>query len=104
MYPARNSGSWPDAWQGVPSDQCASLEEELARELTCSHPLQGLRCRAIARRADQDDVLYALDEPGLRVALVHLTWSGRSESAGLPHTVIFGTFEEFMSMASVSDE
>lgn len=104
MYSSPDSAIWPDAWQGVPSDQCASLELELARELTCSHPLHGLRCRAIARRKDQDDVLYELDAPGRPLALVHLTWSGTTESAGLPHAVIFNTLEEFWRSEYVSGE
>ena len=58
----------------------AALETELARELGPGHPLHGVRARAIARRGDNDDVLFALERGPAPFAIVHLTWSGRVEA------------------------
>ena len=44
-------------------------ERELARELTRGHPLFGVAVRALARRQDCDDVLFALD--GQTMVLLH---------------------------------
>src|SRR5438874_5391500 len=50
------------------------LEEQLHRELDPSHPLFGVKARAIARRADNDDVLFELSGAPHPLAVVHLTW------------------------------
>jgi hypothetical protein len=50
------------------------LAQELLREVAPGHPLYGIPVRAIARRNDCDDVLFALQDGSGRVAVVHLTW------------------------------
>jgi hypothetical protein len=57
----------------------AALEAEFQRELRDDHPLHGARARAIARRDDCDDVLFALEDGPAAFAVVHLTWSGKVE-------------------------
>jgi hypothetical protein len=79
-------GPWTDV--GVSED--ANLEAELVREVGPQHPLAGRRVRALMRRADRDDVLFALVKSP-EVALVHLTWSGSPEPAGYPRTQVFGS-------------
>jgi hypothetical protein len=59
----------------------AALEEELAREVAKGHPLLGARASALARREDNDDVLFALNGGPAPFAVVHLTWSGTPEPA-----------------------
>src|SRR5438552_765492 len=59
-----------DPWDAV--DDGRGLETELVREVVRGHPLFGKTVRAVARRADQDDVLFVGDAI---VAVVHLTWS-----------------------------
>ena len=66
-------------WQPDAAD-LAAIDAELARELEFNlhHPLHGVKCRAIARRTDCDDVLFKLEGHDSRLAVVHLTWSADS--------------------------
>ena len=78
-----------DPWFSVAAADAAAFDKELALEVTPGHPLWGRGARAVARRNDVDDVLYALDG-GHAVAVVHLTWSGRPErSPEWPATRIY---------------
>jgi hypothetical protein len=71
-----------------------TLEGELHKELCPAHVLYGKRVRLIARRADTDDALFALDDS--RVAEVHLTWRGSVEpDPRWPDTAIFASLEDW---------
>lgn len=48
---------------------------QLQREVGEGHALHGAVVRAVGRRADNDDVLFVLEDGSERVVLVHLTWS-----------------------------
>ena len=84
---------WLEPWMLVESSEARSaFEAELCRELGAGHPLLGLPVAAIARRADQDDVLFLLGDG--RVAEVHLTWRRRPEDdARWPRTLIYPSVE-----------
>ncbi|MGC2782013.1 MAG: hypothetical protein WA418_40915 [Bradyrhizobium sp.] len=70
------------------ADERAALQAELRAELRAEHPLFGLSALAIARRDDQDDVVFALDDG--RVAEVHLTWRCSQETdPRWPQTTIY---------------
>jgi hypothetical protein len=69
------------------------LAAELTRELGDDHPLRGVRPRAIARRHDRDDVLFALGGGPAPYAVVHLTGSGKAEGPAWP------SFEAYESLA-----
>ena len=77
-----------------------SLENQLYRELTPEHPLFGIAARAIARRIDNDDVLFALSSPSsaiLPLAVVHLGWTlEATPSALFPTTEFFASLEEWV--------
>lgn len=60
-------------WHPVDPTTANSLETQLRRELPTGHSLKHLPTRAVARREDNDDVLFALHAD--RWAKVHLTWS-----------------------------
>lgn len=78
----------PEPWVEVDVSGDANLEAELAREVGAQHPLSGCPTRALMRRTDNDEVLFALrDRP--EVAVVHLTWSGSCEPIGFPRTTLF---------------
>jgi hypothetical protein len=87
-----------------PTDQ--PLDEELFRELGKHHRLYGMQARAIARRQDNDDVLFALsggDAPA-PLAVVHLTWSGHPDQhPEYPSTALYLTFEGWVARCMTPD-
>ena len=83
---------WLEPWMPIESGKTRStFEAELCCELSAGHPLHGLLVTAIARRKDQDDVLFMLGDG--TVAEVHLTWLRRREVDGLPRTSIYPSIE-----------
>lgn len=64
------------------SVQGTALSKELRLELGSSHPLWGVSVRALAKREDNDDVLFSLEHGPAPLAVVHLTWTGRPETGG----------------------
>lgn len=90
-------------WELV-SDQATAkgLVREAKREVFWRHPLRGKRLSALARRIDCDDVLFEIDS-GPKVAVVHLTWSGRWERKGFPWTEIFDSFDDFLATRMTED-
>jgi hypothetical protein len=90
------SVEWRIPWHPiVNADEQRGLLAELRRELPQAHPLYGSNVTSIARRQDCDDVLFRIDDG--RVAIVHLTFSGKTEpTAELPWTTIFESLELFV--------
>lgn len=81
---------WPERWGPIDDPAIErALEVELQRELKPDHQLFGLPLKAIGRRRDCDDVLYAIQDGSGRVADVHLTWQGINELAPWPSTFVF---------------
>jgi hypothetical protein len=68
------------------------VTEELRREVGAGHPLADARATVVARCTACDDVALALSDG--RLAVVHLTWSGRRERAPWPSTTVFGSVAE----------
>ena len=97
---------WLEPSSRLDSDQQRLwLEQELQRELSSQHVLWKKALTVIARRADQGDILVCM--PDGKVAEVHLTWSGRTESdPRWPRTQIYGTIDEWRetSMRPLHDE
>jgi hypothetical protein len=91
--------SWKDPWYSIEgADELQEgLDAELARELPRGHALDGRPARSIARRLDNDDVLYLLDGDGPELAVVHLTWRRtRETSPSWPWTELFRNAAEFV--------
>jgi hypothetical protein len=85
----------PVGWRLVTeAEEQAALVAELSRELETNsgHPLAAQRASAIARRIDNDDVLFEL--MGGRMAVVHLTYA-RECSAEWPVTTVFEDAQEW---------
>jgi hypothetical protein len=82
-------GGLPRSWVSVEdSGQRSGLERELVAEIPSGHVLAGKKARAIARRVDQDDVLFEVEGGGC--AVVHLTWAGRQDQPrDWPRTTVF---------------
>lgn len=82
------------------------LHEELARETSPPHPLHGVAARAVARRQDNDDVLfelYASNAPA-DFAVVHLTWSGHPDQfPEFPGTELYPTFTAWVAERMAPD-
>lgn len=95
---------WDKPWHLVNPDMAASAEAQLCAEIGPQHILFNLKeeAVAIAKRQDQDDVLYALDDG--RFAIVHLTYSLKPEpNPNYPDTQIFSAYQDFLDDALYPD-
>ncbi|AMV19331.1 hypothetical protein [Planctomyces sp. SH-PL14] len=82
-------------WEAV-TRAPSNLEQELLREISPAHPLNGCRPLAIARRGDNDDVLFRLEGTAEPYAVVHLTWTGRPENSGVwPNTRFYTSLKDW---------
>jgi hypothetical protein len=84
--------SWTDPWYF----DLSGLEQELAREVSEEHSLFGVAAVAVARRSDNDDVLFVLPTHDPLLAVVHLTWS-RESSGRWPSTRFYSSVRQFVS-------
>jgi hypothetical protein len=78
------------------------LESELAQEVSEQHPLFGKRAVAVARRHDNDDVLFFLPDRPQPLAVVHLTWR-REQSPEWPWTVFFSSLQDWVERCMKRD-
>jgi len=70
-----------------------ALEDQLHEELPRGHILDGLSPVAIARRQDNDDVMFDLSDG--RFAIVHLTWSDDpAPDPAWPATTVYATWND----------
>jgi hypothetical protein len=92
---------WLAPWRPlVPGEE--ALAGELEREVGPRHPLTGCRTVAVARRSDNDDVLFALPGGEPPLAVVHLTWSGRTErSPEWPETTFYAGWEDWVERCMI---
>ena len=85
----------PQRWIPVTGETAANLLAELSRELPAVHQLRGRAVQAIARREDQDDVLFRSLEEADLIFYVHLTWSVESDP-DWPWTVVYQSWDDFL--------
>jgi hypothetical protein len=90
-------------WRKIPEDRRLGYQTELMKEVGPGHPLWDVPLRVCATRTDGNEIMCSIDDGSKRVAVVHLTWSGVSESPRYPTTRFFGTFERFI-MHVMQDE
>ncbi len=83
-----NTFAWPDQWHQIKPEGQIALERELLREISPGHKLFGLTIHAIARRADCDDVLFAVGGSS-QVAEVHLVYGKRESNSDWPAVVLY---------------
>jgi hypothetical protein len=89
---------------GIPPRDPKGLVEKFKREVRRDGQLCGLMIEAIGMRCDCDDVLLRLLDGTNRVAVVHLTWSGKTDfNTGCPETQLFNTIEEWKTECMISD-
>jgi hypothetical protein len=80
-----------------------AMAAELDRELAPGHPLHGQPAQALAKCGHCDSVLFAL--PGDGLAIVHLTWTRKSESPPFPHADVMTEWATALAaMARHQDE
>ncbi|MEO8797939.1 MAG: hypothetical protein ABI551_08650 [Polyangiaceae bacterium] len=82
-------------WHAVDGDRRTHLEAALALEIKPGHVLAGRAIHVLAARQDCDDVLCEIGEGSC--AIVHMTWSGKAESAPFPSTRVFASFDEWQT-------
>ena len=87
------ASQWLDPW--IPVSSGGALERELALELPAGHILHGVRLHAIARRTDNDDVLFELEQHEKPLAVVQLSYRHESDIS-LPWTVLFDSWEDWV--------
>lgn len=86
---------WLNPWHPVErEDVRRALFDELRREAGPAHPLRGLAAIAVGRRQDNDDVLFSLVDG--RMAVVHLTWTGKEDASPHPWMNLYPTTEAFV--------
>jgi hypothetical protein len=110
--PRRNADPGPDTlsamvallepWVTVEDDRARALEAELAREVARDHALAAKAVRAVAKRIDNDDVLFEVVGEGY--AVVHLTWARQREaSPQWPTTRFYKSFDEWSEQGMKPD-
>lgn len=77
-------------------DDSETLATELRRETPPGHVLHGVPVRALARRRDCDDALFALEDGTSRVAVVHLTYAAEADPRW-PDTEIFESRQAWLA-------
>ena len=88
-----SASRWLDPW--IPVSSGGALERELAAELSTHHILRGIHLRAIARRTDNDDVLFQLIGHEKPLAVVQLSYRHEAD-AQLPWTVLFDSWDDWV--------
>lgn len=84
----------PEPWLVLPEERRPGFTAELAKEVTAGHALSGEVVIPIAKCGHCDSVVFSVERQPLRWALVHLTWSGRSESPPWPKTTLHPTLHD----------
>jgi len=80
------------------------LGQELYKEISKNHILYGEKVNAIARRRDNDDVLFELIDSKNKYAIVHLTWKSKIEKdVSYPRTQIFNNWLDLYNDRIVAD-
>ena len=92
-----------EPWVGLRDDGSA-LVAELKKELRTDSELYGLEAEAIAHRCDCDDVLFRISGRAKQYAVVHLTWSGKTDqNKGWPSTELFADAQDWREKCMVPD-
>ena len=97
-YPQRD---WLSPWRSLRPEEVKQLEAELRHEATPLHALYGKKTRAVARREDNDDVLYHISDDG-RYAVAHLTWTGNNEE-NWPQVTFYDSLDEWIERVMEAD-
>lgn len=61
-----------------------------------SHVLHSVEAFSIAKRVDNDDILFYLPNNKYSFAVVHLTWSKENKDSEFPLTRFYSSLEEWI--------
>jgi len=93
-----------EPWLLIEERSVDATGAELRREVGPRHVLKGKKVRALARRQDCDDVLFAIEDGSNTFAVVHLTYSRKEESdPQWPSTQIFSSLEDWCTKCMIPD-
>jgi hypothetical protein len=82
----------------------SNMEAELERELIHGHILYGKKVKTVARRQDNDDVLFEVFDADYKFAKVHLTWIMKPEtSSAWPRTELYKDWKEVYEICIIPD-
>ena len=71
------------------------LTVQLHREISKKHILYGRSIKTVARRQDNDDVLFEVDDAEFKYAMVHLTWAQKMlDDRKYPRTETYKDWQE----------
>jgi hypothetical protein len=94
---------WLKPWEQL-QESGEALVKELQNKLPRDHALHGVSVVALAHRIDCDDVLFATGDPSRPLAVVHLTWTGRTErDARWPETILFRDWQDWVERCLLPD-
>jgi hypothetical protein len=98
--PELDAMRWLHPWQA-----CAGgLEAELRREVGPGHVLYGLRAVSIARRVDDDEILFHVPRCHLPFAVVHLSGTRRTDADSIwPETVLYRSLDDWSARCMEPD-
>lgn len=80
------------------------ISEELKKEVREDGILYRKEAVAIVRRKDCDDVLFDIQGMKEKLAVIHLTWSGKKDpNSGWPFTTLFSDLESWKTECMIPD-
>ncbi|WP_190811668.1 hypothetical protein [Flagellimonas sp. S3867] len=89
----------PEPWYWTNQNLSGQLEKEIGK----SHILFDKKVKTLARRQDNDDVLFLVEDNSF--AVVHLTWSNNSHYDGqYPITLEYDSWEELYENRILKDK
>ena len=89
----------PEPWYWTEQD----LTNQLEREIGKTHILYGKTTKTLARRQDNDDVLFLVDNE--KFAVVHLTWTSQRQTDNRwPRTQLFDNWDELYQKTILKDK
>ena len=84
-----------EPWELIDSSLGDGIKDELLKEINGDHPLHKVNCEPVAKRIDNDDVLFRINPHLCEYAVVHLTWSGKKEvDSKWPHVDFFADTDD----------
>src|SRR5688500_17450198 len=80
------------------------LVKQLLREIRDDHVLARMTLKTIARRQDNDDVIFEIFNNEYKYAVVHLTWSNKTLNSNIyPSTQLYKSWQDLYKNRIIQD-